>query len=483
MIEITVTRKGEAPTTRRFEGTEVLFGRAENVQFSIADPYISRTHGRFFYKTGQLYFEDMMSHNGSKVIRGDGTKVHLKGPDRPAQAITPEDQVIIGELTFSGRVQWATDTTGWTMTGSIPIGDRTMAESMKKSTTTFKMLHKFGLLSISTHRLEDVLKNLAEACTRLFSPVGYMSFWDITLGEDAVTTWDTDGQQVEPRGLGNNRPIVEAAIYRKEGYILHESAMTPIPEEDLEDNASVMAVPLWITEEAPWGVFVINRKPHDEFYSMKDLRLLSIFAFHASITAQRIRLVQDLEEAFETTMGVVVEALDLRDAVTSGHSLKVQALSMEIANEMKLSDHSKKLIRYASLVHDAGKLGVADDILMKKDALSDSERIQIEQHASLTQSLISKIKFPKHLEGIPQIAAMHHEKLDGSGPMGLAGDEIPVESRVIAVADIFEALTASRPYKDAKRASKARSMMEKMAGKELDEEVVNALFRALSLAT
>jgi len=305
-----------------------------------------------------------------------------------------------------------------------------------------------------------------------------MSFEQVDDGEVKTTNvWDAQGRALDPASVKTEKGVVHEAIRRKEGYVLTLDEKAP---DKPAGPSSAVAAPLWM-DERPWGVFLVVREPGMESFTLEDLRLLTIFAYHASTAAWRIDLVEELNGAFESTIRALLAALDLRDPTTSAHSIKVQTIAMGIATEMKIPDASKEVLRYAALLHDVGKLGIRDDILNKQGLLTDEERAKMAEHSKLTLQLLSKIKFPKRLSRVPEIASAHHEKMDGRGPLGIPGDKIPLEARILAVSDVFEALTATRSYKEVRRTFDAQQILDKMSIKDLDPVVIEALLHSLSL--
>jgi putative two-component system response regulator len=133
----------------------------------------------------------------------------------------------------------------------------------------------------------------------------------------------------------------------------------------------------------------------------------------------------------------------------------------------------------AAILHDMGKHGVRNEVLLKPGRLSQGERSEMQQHAGLTENILDKITFPAHLRDVPTLAAYHHEKMDGSGPYGLAGEAIPLEARIISVADAFDALISPRVYKKALPLPDVMSLLHAGMGKEWDPEVIEVLTRLL----
>jgi putative nucleotidyltransferase with HDIG domain len=172
------------------------------------------------------------------------------------------------------------------------------------------------------------------------------------------------------------------------------------------------------------------------------------------------------------------EVVDSKSPFTKGHSERVTLFTDLIAEELGLSTEHRRWLKRAALLHDIGKLGVSNTILDKPGKLDADEWVAIRNHATQTEAILARISVFRQLA---PIAGAHHEKLNGTGyPKGLKGDEIALESRILAVADIFDALTADRPYRAAMPISKALAIMADDAGTAIDSNCFEALKRALA---
>ncbi len=133
------------------------------------------------------------------------------------------------------------------------------------------------------------------------------------------------------------------------------------------------------------------------------------------------------------------------------------------------------MLRYAALVHDFGKIGIKDSVLGKPGRLTDEEYTEMKKHPKFTRDILSRIQFAKEFRDIPVIASCHHEKMDGTGyPYGLKGEQIPALSRIIAVADVFDAVTSHRPYRAPMSTQEAIKILKDSAGSHLDSDMVKA---------
>ena len=171
------------------------------------------------------------------------------------------------------------------------------------------------------------------------------------------------------------------------------------------------------------------------------------------------------------------QVVDAKSPFTKGHSERVALYSDMIAEEMKLDMPHRRWLKRAALLHDIGKLGVSNSILDKPSKLDDAEWVAMRRHAVETETILSRISVFKHMA---PVAAAHHERLDGKGyPKNLKADDIAFESRILAVADIFDALSADRPYRAAMPMAKALSIMSEEEGNAIDANCFAALKRAL----
>ncbi|MBS3779722.1 MAG: HD domain-containing protein, partial [Desulfovermiculus sp.] len=152
--------------------------------------------------------------------------------------------------------------------------------------------------------------------------------------------------------------------------------------------------------------------------------------------------------------------------------------AVEISKELGMDHDFQYRVRVAALLHDYGKIAVPDNILKKPDKLTDEEYEKVKYHAIQTEKILQQIQLEGTLEQVPKIAGSHHERLDGSGyPRGLRGKDIPLESQIIAVADVFEAITATRHYREPMPITHAFHLLFDLGGIQFDQKIVNALYR------
>jgi putative nucleotidyltransferase with HDIG domain len=179
-----------------------------------------------------------------------------------------------------------------------------------------------------------------------------------------------------------------------------------------------------------------------------------------------------LEETTFASMEALARAIDARDPSTFGHSARVAAVSIEIADQMQLPVKEREALRRAALLHDIGKIGVEDRVLRKPGPLSDAEMGEMREHSRIGHDMLEGLRFLR--PSLPGVLH-HHERWDGAGyPAGLAGTGIPLLVRIITVADVFDALTSDRPYRHGLSFDAAAAAVRHDAGKKFDPEVVAA---------
>ena len=200
-----------------------------------------------------------------------------------------------------------------------------------------------------------------------------------------------------------------------------------------------------------------------------------------AITAQkegeqkRLSYVKQLENAMQSTLQAVAKVVEAHDPYTAGHELRVGQIAADIAREMGWSEEQCNTLRLIGLVHDIGKMSIPSEILSKPGKLSAIEFELVKTHAEQGYQILHDVEFPLP---IAEIIRGHHERMDGSGyPQGLKGEEILIESRILAVADVLEAMASNRPYRASLGIEAAISEIETNRGSLFDPEVVDAMLR------
>jgi HD-GYP domain-containing protein (c-di-GMP phosphodiesterase class II) len=209
-----------------------------------------------------------------------------------------------------------------------------------------------------------------------------------------------------------------------------------------------------------------------------DRSLLIGVACVVGISLRSEELLKSKDRQFRSILHGLAASIDARDPLTRGHSEKVTEYTVGICDELGFSPEQREVISTAALLHDYGKLAVPDAILRKPGRLTPRERELVKIHAEQTERILRQISFEGIYRQVPAIAGAHHEKIDGSGyPRGLKGEAIPLGARIIAVADVFEAITAKRHYHEPIRREEAIALLKREAGRSFEPHLVDAFLR------
>lgn len=243
---------------------------------------------------------------------------------------------------------------------------------------------------------------------------------------------------------------------------------------------SILTMPMQDRQGKMIGVIQAINKIGGTF-TTRDESLLASLASSAAIALENSQLHTELKLMFDSLVSTLGATIDARDPQTAGHSERVTAYALILARELNLPLERMEVLRVAAQLHDIGKIGVPESILTKPGKLTERERMIMQQHAQHTRDILAKIRFSADMADVPVIAAQHHERLDGSGyPDGITADDLPLESRILTVADVFEALTHTRYYRETMSYEEAAAWIARRKGTWFDAQVVEALEKVLS---
>jgi len=202
--------------------------------------------------------------------------------------------------------------------------------------------------------------------------------------------------------------------------------------------------------------------------------------FHLEqLVAELQRLNTQIKHNTVQTVAAMAQALEARDSYTRGHAERVAEIAAQIALEMGFDEKRVELVRTAGVLHDIGKIGISDTILLKPGRLTPEERVIMETHVDIGSNILAGAE-SELLEVARIIALTHHEKWDGTGyPNRLSGEAIPLEGRITAIADVFDALTSERPYKQAWPVDQAVAYLKENAGLHFDPVLVEMFLSIL----
>jgi HD-GYP domain-containing protein (c-di-GMP phosphodiesterase class II) len=241
---------------------------------------------------------------------------------------------------------------------------------------------------------------------------------------------------------------------------------------------SILTMPMRNKRGEIIGVFQCLNKEGGGAFTREDEELLEALSSQAAIAIENAQLYEEQKKQFNSIIEVLASSIDARDPYTAGHSRRVMEYTVGTAQEMNFSRKGLEALRVAAFLHDYGKIGVHDAILRKPGNLTPEEYRAIQEHVVKTKEILENLYLSRDLREIPMIAAFHHERIDGTGyPFHLRDEEIPLGGKIMAVADVFDALTSQRPYRSPSTPEEAFAVLEEGVGKHFDGEVVAAFKR------
>lgn len=276
-----------------------------------------------------------------------------------------------------------------------------------------------------------------------------------------------------------SQTIVQTAVRRRTAII---SADALVDERFTHSQSvvestvrSAMCAPL-VKGGRVLGIVYVD-SPRAEAFSADDLALFSAMALKAGVAVDNARLYDDLRSLFYNTVETLVRTIQAKDPYTSGHSTRVSRYAALIAEKLELSTKEQHQVYLAAMLHDIGKIGIPDDLLNHPGKLSDEEMDRVRSHVQLGVSMLEMLG---EMHPIVPLIRHHHEAWDGSGyPDGLQGEEIPLISRIIAVADMYDAMTSDRPYRGRRTHREAVDEIRRVAGVKIDPRVARAMLDVL----
>ncbi|MBL8063204.1 MAG: GAF domain-containing protein [Anaerolineales bacterium] len=249
-----------------------------------------------------------------------------------------------------------------------------------------------------------------------------------------------------------------------------------------EEFSNYICVPLIVKGEVK-GVLEVYRR--SKFTPTREwLEFLETLASQAAITIDNTQMYDNLQRAnmelaiaYEATIEGWSRALDLRDEEISGHTQRVTDLTLALAKAVGIKDSEIQHIRRGALLHDIGKMGISDDILLKKEELNETEMEEMRRHPAIAYQLLFPIQYLRQALDIPHC---HHEKWDGTGyPRGLKGEHIPLAARIFAVADVWDSLLSPRPYRPAWTRQQVLDYIKEQSGKHFDPHIVEVFLEVI----
>lgn len=473
----------------------VRIGRDGRNEIPLRDALVSRFQARIETQNGKTLLRDEGSTNGTEV---NGFKVEL-------HTLKPGDMVQMGNtvLVFYVQKEGSAEPPpvfdpGQTVTGfradflardkeSDPVASSHMLrfhpDELVKSHRALSVLYAADEVFELSSDPGEVVERLASLVMKSLQPLQVV----VLLSDEGRA--ELMPKVVLPKGRNDDRPALSRSLVRmileEREAVLLEDVRQQVDLGDsivrqLDDIRSVMAVPIKARDEVIGILQVVSSSSCPPF-NEDDLRVLVALASKTGAVLDGARLYRELHQLFVSTTQALIDALEAKDPYTRGHSDRVAGYSVALGREVGLSEAELGDLHHAASLHDLGKIGMPDRILHSTDKLSVEEFARVKEHPVVGARLLRNIPLlQRSIDGVRH----HHEAWDGSGyPDGLADREIPVIARVIAVADIFDALTSDRTYRQALSPAEAMEELSRLSGSKLDPELVIAFARVVAART
>ncbi|SNB44836.1 HD domain-containing phosphohydrolase [Geobacter sp. DSM 9736] len=242
------------------------------------------------------------------------------------------------------------------------------------------------------------------------------------------------------------------------------------------ERKTLVAAPL-IAKDGIIGTITVVNKVDNSIYNNEDLELLTTIAAQASIAITNAKLYDEQQRTYMNTIHALVSAIEANDSYTRGHSERVTRYSLKLAAKLGLSEERMKIIERAAILHDIGKIGINLALLNKQGLLTPEEVRELQQHPDIGMKILEPIEF---LHDVRLCIGQHHERFDGHGyPHSLKGDQLLLESRILAIADAFDAMTSDRPYRKALSIETAVEELKKNSGGQFDPDLVRHFIQTI----
>lgn len=423
------------------------------------DSRFANHQGRLDYKTRSVLSVPIVHNGGLLGVLNVNNK-------RSGEAFLEDDLNLL--LGISGQISQA-------------IANASLHEKTDSQVAELSLIQELGKAINSSLDLDSVLNYFIDMTTRitdsdratlmLFDDSAKELYVEVYRGFEDLGVRDVRlklGEGVAGRAAELRRPIKVDNTGKSVEY-------KELPKIARKADLTLISAPL-LNKDNLVGVIncerVLSKKGP---FSPENLDLLETLASQASIAIENARLYHNLLNVYLETIRSLAAAIDAKDSYTHGHSRRVTDLSVGLALEMNLPRSEVDTIRHASLLHDVGKIGISEQILLKPGRLTDDEFETIKAHPHIGAGILNSIEF---LKNVCEIIKHHHERYDGKGyPDALAAGDIPLGSRIICVADSFDAITSCRPYRKPLTFDEATEEIVRCAGNQFDPEVVDAFVR------
>lgn len=365
--------------------------------------------------------------------------------------------------------------------GRLGLSINQMTEMLEQRLDEVSLLNQISRESTLSQNLGKVLSLILDKAVNMQqADAGSIMLVDKKSGDLLIKA----AQNLNPDVTGETRVPVGQGIA---GWVAKEGRPIVLIDGIGEDSGfpgarkvqNAVSLPILLDEQV---VGVLNLSYKDgakgRKFSPTDLDFLTTLANHAAASINNAQLFEELRGNYFSTIQALAAAIDAKDPYTHGHSARVAEYAIAAAKELDMTMGEMEVIQAAAYLHDVGKIGIPEPILTKPGKLTDAEYEIIKTHPEISARIISPVNFQGE---VVSIVRHHHERIDGHGyPDMVRGDKIPIEARILAVADSFDAMISVRPYRPPRSLEDAKMELIRCSGTQFDKEIVRAFIKAVN---
>ena len=476
-------------------------GRSSRADIVVGDPRISRIHAYIIQDGEKCIFVDANSTNGCFI---NGIRVNRRIINAGDIIRCGDTELHVVEIEENTNFSW--DDTSLIVKSQFPLDlmqkrlddiSKNYIEAQEKETDAAGTDADENISPLTMKSFLARLKILYQIFGKVSSELNYRQLY--TLIVHGVFDLLPHAQNVclllEDEQKKNYRPVLmrnrenktpKSVRISKTAFQLAISSKTTLLAADAPNDPlfqqtdtvqelhlqSILCAPLAMDNSVIGMIYVDNREEKGSFDEI-DAEFLTGFANHAAIAIQHAKTYDTLQQAYHQSILALQNVIETRDPMTMGHTYRTAHLAIGIAREMGLSEEQCQRIKTAAELHDIGKIAIDVNIIHKPGDLSYPEYLSVQEHVKASEKILSPIEY---LHDVLPIIREHHENFDGSGyPDGLEGEQILLESRILSVADAFDAMISERSYKQGMSIEESLALCTRESGKKFDPNVVLAL--------
>ncbi|MBN1354295.1 MAG: HD domain-containing protein [Candidatus Omnitrophica bacterium] len=346
---------------------------------------------------------------------------------------------------------------------------------------TRELFQKIGYAITSAGKIEVLFRLIVQTMRKvLAAEAGFLTLYDPESEYMHLVAYSGPQKNLtENMQLPDNKGVIGFAIKGVKPMVIKKGGSQIInipPEEEILSYNSILCVPV-LEKKKVMGVLGVCDLKNTQKIETEDLFLLENLARQLATAVKNFELTKNLEETYYQTLLTLSRAVEAKDAYSAGHLERVSEYVGKVADKLNLNRETKRLLTGGAILHDLGKLGIRDEILKKEGKYTPEEYDIMKNHSVIGENILKPLR---SMSKLSELVRYHHENYDGSGyPDGLRGEEIPLTSRILTIADIYDALTTDRPYRSASSQAEAIKMLRSYEGTKLDPKLTEIFISVL----